>query len=241
MKWFSYGGICVIQEKLREVEAKIEESRQKRTRADRNEPVQLVAVTKNHDVDAMREAIDAGATAIGENRIQEAREKYTTLERKVDWHLIGHLQTNKVKQAVALFSLIHSVDSERLACEIDRCARLAGKVQNVLIQVNVAGEESKSGIAPSQAEKLALVIDSLPNLRLCGAMTIAPLVEDAEMTRPVFREMRILFEQLREKISRPEDFRWLSMGMTHDYRIAVSEGANMIRIGTGLFGARTVR
>ena len=163
------------------------------------------------------------------------------MDLPLEWHLIGHLQTNKVKQAVALFSLIHSVDSERLACEIDRCARLAGKLQDVLIQVNVGGEESKSGIEPSQADHLAAYMDSLPNLRLCGAMTIAPLVEDAEMTRPIFQEMRIIFERLRQKISRPEDFRWLSMGMTHDYRIAVSEGANMIRIGTGLFGARTVR
>jgi len=207
-----------------------------------NADVVLIAVTKTQSVAVIRDAVAAGLTVVGENRVQEAIEKAAQLrDLSLEWHLIGHLQTNKVKQAVALFSLIHSVDSERLACEIDRCARLAGKVQNVLIQVNVAGEESKSGIAPSQAEKLALVIDSLPNLRLCGAMTIAPLVEDAEMTRPVFREMRILFEQLREKISRPEDFRWLSMGMTHDYRIAVSEGANMIRIGTGLFGARTVR
>lgn len=207
-----------------------------------NADVVLIAVTKTQSVAVIRDAVAAGLTVVGENRVQEAIEKAAQLrDLSLEWHLIGHLQTNKVKQAVALFSLIHSVDSERLACEIDRCARLAGKVQNVLIQVNVAGEESKSGVAPSQAEKLALVIDSLPNLRLCGAMTIAPLVEDAEMTRPVFREMRILFEQLREKISRPEDFRWLSMGMTHDYRIAVSEGANMIRIGTGLFGARTVR
>ena len=207
-----------------------------------NADVVLIAVTKTQSVAVIREAVAAGLSVVGENRVQEAVEKAAQLtDLSLEWHLIGHLQTNKVKQAVALFSLIHSVDSERLACEIDRCARLAGKVQNVLIQVNVAGEESKSGISPSQAEDLALLMDSLPNLRLCGAMTIAPLVEDAELTRPVFREMRILFEQLRQKISHPEDFQWLSMGMTHDYRIAVSEGANMIRIGTGLFGARTVR
>ena len=207
-----------------------------------NDEVVLIAVTKTQSVAVIREAYAAGLSVVGENRVQEAVEKAAQLtDLPLEWHLIGHLQTNKVKQAVALFSLIHSVDSERLAYEIDRCARLADKVQNVLIQVNVAGEDSKSGIEPSQAENLALLMDSLPNLRLCGAMTIAPLVEDAEMIRPVFREMRSLFEQLRQKISRPEDFRWLSMGMTHDYRIAVSEGANMIRIGTGLFGARIVR
>ena len=207
-----------------------------------NDDVVVIAVTKTQSVAMIREAVAAGLTVVGENRVQEAVEKAAQLtDLPLEWHLIGHLQTNKVKQAVALFSLIHSVDSERLACEIDRCARLAGKVQNVLIQVNVAGEDSKSGIAPSQAEDLALLMDSLPNLRLCGAMTIAPLVEDAETIRPVFREMRSLFEHLRQKVSCPENFQWLSMGMTHDYRIAVSEGANMIRIGTGLFGARTVR
>ena len=204
--------------------------------------VTVIAVTKTQPPEVVREAYASGLTIVGENRVQEAVEKAAQLmDLPLEWHLIGHLQTNKVKQAVALFSLIHSVDSERLACEIDRCARLAGKVQDVLIQVNVGGEETKSGIAPSQADHLAVYMDSLPNLRLRGAMTIAPLVEDAEMTRPVFQEMRIIFERLRQKISRPEDFRWLSMGMTHDYRIAVSEGANMIRIGTGLFGARTVR
>ena len=207
-----------------------------------NDDVVLIAVTKTQSVAVIREAVAAGLSVVGENRVQEAVEKAAQLtDLPLEWHLIGHLQTNKVKQAVALFSLIHSVDSERLADEIDRCARLAGKVQDVLIQVNVGGEESKSGIEPSQADHLAVYMDSLPNLRLRGAMTIAPLVEDAEMTRPVFQEMRIIFERLRQKISRPEDFRWLSMGMTHDYRIAVSEGANMIRIGTGLFGARTVR
>ena len=207
-----------------------------------NGEIAIIAVTKTQSVAVIREAVAAGLSVVGENRVQEAVEKAAQLtDLPLEWHLIGHLQTNKVKQAVALFSLIHSVDSERLACEIDRCARLAGKVQDVLIQVNVGGEETKSGIAPSQADHLAVYMDSLPNLRLRGAMTIAPLVEDAEMTRPVFQEMRIIFERLRQKISRPEDFRWLSMGMTHDYRIAVSEGANMIRIGTGLFGARTVR
>ena len=207
-----------------------------------NGEIATIAVTKTQSVAVIREAVAAGLSVVGENRVQEAVEKAAQLtDLPLEWHLIGHLQTNKVKQAVALFSLIHSVDSERLADEIDRCARLAGKVQDVLIQVNVGGEETKCGIAPSQADHLAVYMDSLPNLRLRGAMTIAPLVEDAEMTRPVFQEMRIIFERLRQKISRPEDFRWLSMGMTHDYRIAVSEGANMIRIGTGLFGARTVR
>ena len=208
----------------------------------RRDDVVLIAVTKTQPVSVIREAYAAGLSVLGENRVQEAVEKAADLEDlPLEWHLIGHLQTNKVKQAVALFSLIHSVDSERLAREIDRCAKVIGKIQDVLIQVNVAGEDSKSGIEPAQAAELVRLVDSLPNLRLCGMMTIAPLYEDAAQTRPVFREMRSIFEQLREKVADPEAFRWLSMGMTHDYRVAVEEGANMIRIGTGLFGARTAR
>ena len=155
--------------------------------------------------------------------------------------MIGHLQTNKVKQAVPLFSMIHSVDSSKLALEIDRCARNVGKVQDVLLQINVAGETTKAGIALENADELAAFMESLPNLRLCGVMTIAPFFDSPEQTRPIFRETRKIFERLQKKTLHPESFRWLSMGMTHDYRIAVEEGANMIRIGTGLFGTRTSR
>ena len=179
---------------------------------------------------------------MGENRVQEAVEKAASLtDLPVEWHLIGHLQTNKVKQAVSLFSVIHSVDSARLAMEIDRCAKRAGKIQNVLLQINVAGEDTKSGVALTQADELAALIESLDHLRLCGVMTIAPFYEDQEQTRPVFREMRSIFERIKRNVSHPESFRWLSMGMTHDYKVAVEEGANMVRIGTGLFGVRTVR
>lgn len=238
MKWFSYGGICVIQEKLREVEAKIEESRQKRTRADRNEPVQLVAVTKNHDVDAMREAIDAGATAIGENRIQEAREKYTTLERKVDWHLIGHLQTNKAKYAVRMFDLIHSVDSENLALELDKAAGRIDKVQDVLVQVNLAREDSKSGIYREDLLPLLHKVDELPHLRLCGLMCIAPNYDEVERCRPLFQEMYEIFQKVKEISFATANIKYLSMGMTHDYTIAIEEGANLVRVGTAIFGQR---
>ena len=238
MKWFSYGGICVIQEKLREVEAKIEESRQKRTRADRNEPVQLVAVTKNHDVDAMREAIDAGATAIGENRIQEAREKYTTLERKVDWHLIGHLQTNKAEYAVRMFDLIHSVDSENLALELDKAAGRIDKVQDVLVQVNLAREDSKSGIYREDLLPLLHKVDELPHLRLCGLMCIAPNYDEVERCRPLFQEMYEIFQKVKEISFATANIKYLSMGMTHDYTIAIEEGANIVRVGTAIFGQR---
>ena len=228
----------MIQEKLREVEAKIEESRQKRTRADRTEPVQLVAVTKNHDVDAMREAIDAGATAIGENRIQEAREKYTTLERKVDWHLIGHLQTNKAKYAVRMFDLIHSVDSENLALELDKAAGRIDKVQDVLVQVNLAREDSKSGIYREDLLPLLHKVDELPHLRLCGLMCIAPNYDEVERCRPLFQEMYEIFQKVKEISFATANIKYLSMGMTHDYTIAIEEGANIVRVGTAIFGQR---
>jgi pyridoxal phosphate enzyme (YggS family) len=201
--------------------------------------VAIVAVTKTQSSERIREVAAAGLLVVGENRVQEALEKAALLsDIQLEWHLIGHLQTNKVKQAVSLFSLIHSVDSQRLAIEIDRCAKSAGKIQDVLLQVNVAGEETKSGVPVEEVDELAALIESLPNLCLCGMMTIAPLFEDAEQTRPVFRTTRHIFERLQAKSKHPELFRWLSMGMTHDYKVAIEEGANMVRIGTGIFGDR---
>lgn len=204
--------------------------------------ITLIAVTKTQSPDTVREAFAAGLTVMGENRVQEAVEKAAQLsDLPLEWHLIGHLQTNKVRQAVALFTLIHSLDSSKLATEIDRCAQNAGKVQNVLLQINVANESTKSGVAPEKSEELSDLINSLPHLRLCGIMTIAPFFQDPEQTRPIFREMRTLFERLRNRSLQPESFRWLSMGMTHDYKVAVEEGSNMVRIGTGLFGVRAAR
>lgn len=204
--------------------------------------VTVVAVTKTQSPEVIREAFDAGMPLIGENRVQEALGKAVFLsDLPLEWHLIGHLQTNKVKQAVALFSLIHSVDSPKLVIEIDKCAKNMGKIQDVLIQVNVSGEITKSGVSPEQIDALAALIDSLPNVRLCGLMTIAPLYADAEQARPIFREMYHIFNNMKRNASHPESFRWLSMGMSHDYRIAVEEGATMVRIGTGIFGARISR
>ena len=201
--------------------------------------VKLVAVTKTQPSAVLREAFACGLTVMGENRVQEALEKAAELkDLPIEWHLIGHLQTNKARQAVQLFSLIHSVDSERLARELNRCAALIGKVQDVLLQVNIAGEETKSGVTPAEAGELALLIGSLSHLRLCGIMTIAPFYEDAELTRPIFAKTRCLFEDLKDEMGPNEAFRWLSMGMTHDYLVAMEEGASLIRIGTGLFGER---
>ena len=223
-----------VAENFRAVLAGIEDARQKRTVA-RDEKITLIVVTKNHGVELMREAIDAGATDIGENRVQEAAEKFPTLERKVTRHLIGHLQTNKVKRAVKLFDVIQSVDSFKLATALDEAAVSVQKVQDVLIQVNLAREPQKSGVQPEDLDSLVQIVDAAKNLRFRGLMMIAPNFDDVEKCRPLFREMRTLFDKL--KTSR-EAFDFLSMGMSHDYKIAVEEGANVVRIGTAILGNR---
>lgn len=201
----------------------------------RDEKIILVAVTKNHGVESMREAIDAGATDIGENRVQEAADKFPALERNVTRHLIGHLQTNKVKPAVKLFDLIQSVDSVHLATALDKAAASVGKVQDVLIQVNAAREPQKSGVLLEDLDALINFVDTAENLRLRGLMMIAPNLPEAEDCRPLFRQMRKLFDELKNARAA---FDFLSMGMTHDYKIAVAEGANVVRVGTAIFGER---
>ncbi|WP_295165397.1 YggS family pyridoxal phosphate-dependent enzyme [Selenomonas sp. F0473] len=228
----------MIREHLRSVRAEIAAARTRRTHVPPDAPVELIAVTKNHPVEAMRTAIDDGVMNIGENRIQEALDKAENLEREVKWHLIGHLQTNKAKHAVRQFDLIHSVDSMRLAREIDRAAEKFGKVQNILVQVNLAREVSKSGIYREDLGALLTDVDRLPHVRLQGFMCIAPNYDDVERCRPLFRDMYELFQEAKETEPTKADIRYLSMGMTHDYAIAVEEGANLVRVGTGIFGAR---
>lgn len=223
-----------VAQNLKIVLAEIEKSKLKRKIAV-DEPIVLVAVTKNHGADLMLEAIDAGVADIGENRVQEAVEKFQALEKKVTRHLIGHLQTNKAKQAVKLFDLIHSVDSEHLATAIDKAANSAEKIQDILIQVNLAKEDSKSGVYEENLQSLTDKVDALKNLRLRGLMMIAPNYSDVENCRPLFAEMRKIFDEL--KINR-QNFDFLSMGMTNDYKIAIEEGANVVRVGTAIFGAR---
>jgi len=200
--------------------------------------VKLVAVTKNHPVSTIKQAVVAGVSSIGENRVQEALSKHPLLDQSLEWHLIGHLQTNKVRQAVPLFDLIHSVDSERLAVEINRVAQKSNKIQNVLIQVNVANEETKFGLPTEKTHEMARLISTLENLKLCGLMTIAPFYENAESARPIFREMYNLYKELALLNLPNTEIKWLSMGMTNDYTIAIEEGANLVRIGTAIFGNR---
>lgn len=224
-----------VKENLNLVREEIQKFRRRSAFAD--EPVKLVAVTKNHGVELMREAIDAGICDVGENRVQEAAEKFATLERDgVTKHLIGHLQTNKAKQAVKLFDLIHSVDSANLATAIDKAASSIEKVQDILIQVNLANEDTKFGISEENLHGLIENVDALKNLRLRGLMLIAPNYADVEQCRPLFRRMKKIFDEI---ASTRQDFNFLSMGMTHDYKIAVEEGSNVVRIGTAIFGERT--
>ncbi len=227
----------MISEKLREVKDNIEAAKAKRS-FDKAQEVLLIAVTKNHDIYAMREAIDAGITDIGENRIQEAKEKFETLDRDVTWHLIGHLQTNKAKQAVKIFDIIHSVDSLHLAEAVNNAAANIGKIQKVLVQVNLAKEDSKSGIYAEDMEELLYKVDEMPNLQLMGLMCIAPNYEDVEDCRPLFAKMYEIYNRVKEMSFHTANIVYLSMGMTHDYQIAVEEGSNMVRVGTGIFGPR---
>jgi len=227
-----------IAENLASVKRNIELALARRRETPLTGPrVKVVAVTKNQEAAAVREVLAAGAEAVGENRVQEAMAKAALLP-PVEWQMIGHLQTNKVRQAVPFFTLIHSLDSERLALEVERVAAKLGKRQDVLIQVNVAGEETKSGVAPGELMALAELVSGLAHVRLCGLMTMAPFYEDAEQARPVFRELYRLFAELKAAALPNTSIEWLSMGMTNDYCVAVEEGANIVRIGTAIFGPR---
>lgn len=228
----------MVEENYQKVLASIEAARARRTSVPREASVKLIAVTKNHDVAAMREAIDAGASDIGENRIQEAAGKFEKLERQVTWHLIGHLQTNKAKQAVKYFDLIHSVDSLHLARALDKEASRIGKIQDILLQVNLAREDSKSGLYKEELLEVFQEVDSLPGLRIRGLMCMAPNYEDVENCRPLFREMYGIYQKVRDMDWQKAQVDCLSMGMSHDYEIAVEEGANIVRVGTAIFGPR---
>jgi len=209
--------------------------KQAASRAGRNPGcVRLLAATKNRSPRHIQEAIEAGVKVVGENRVQEMIEKRPHVCGPVEWHFIGHLQRNKVKDVVGEVSLIHSVDSIRLAREIDRRASLSGVDQQVLLQVNVAGESSKYGF---EIERMAETVDSLvglDNLSVVGLSTVAPMVEDPAEVRWVFRDLKALSGELRD--SRGFLGRELSMGMTNDFEVAIEEGSTLVRIGTALFG-----
>ena len=201
--------------------------------------ITLVGVTKYADADQIKEAVEVGLTDIGENRVQDAQKKFPILDdaAPVTKHFIGHLQTNKVKQALEIFDIIQSVDSLRLAQEIDKRVEVAVKTAEILFQVNTSGEDQKFGISKSKAIEIIKQLQDLKNIRVLGLMTIAPLTEDKDMIRACFRDLRLLFEEINTKFSNADNItmKYLSMGMTNDYEIALEEGANMVRIGSAIF------
>lgn len=203
------------------------------------EDVLLIAVTKLHEPDEIEEAIAAGVTDIAENKVQEIQKKFDQIHSPVNWHLIGHLQTNKVKYIIDKVVMIHSVDSVHLAQEIDKRAAAAGKNMDVLLQVNAAHEESKFGLDPKDVPQVFReILDSCPNVKIRGLMHIAPWSEDPEEIRPYFKEVKDLFDTLAAVEHPNADFKYLSMGMSHDFETAIEEGANIIRVGTSIFGER---
>lgn len=218
-----------------DVKRRVEEAAIKSGRA--KDAVTLIAVSKTKPVSDIKQAVEAGAFRLGENKVQEIMEKYDSFP-DVEWHLIGHLQTNKVKYIIDKVKLIHSVDSLRLAQEISKRAKQHGTTMDILVEVNIGGEESKSGVAPEEAEELCLDIAKLENISVKGLMTVAPIVENSEDARVYFRKMNKLFVDIRDKSYDNIDMEYLSMGMTNDFEVAIEEGANLVRVGTAIFGKR---
>ena len=226
----------MLADNLHNVKETIASALARRTeRKETGDEVCLVAVTKNHPAAVVTEMQSLGVGNIGENRVQEAREKQQQIGHPGKWHLIGHLQTNKAKQAVEFFDLIESADSEHLLRALEKEAAKQGKVMDVLLQINVAREPQKTGFLPEDYEAVLPLLDSFPHIRVRGIMVIAPNTPDQTVLHSVFRQGYDYFCKLKRQ---RKDIDFLSMGMTSDYAIAVEEGANMVRVGTALFGAR---
>jgi pyridoxal phosphate enzyme (YggS family) len=203
------------------------------------EEIQLVAVSKTKPKEMVIEAFEAGVTIFGENYVQEAREKFNALYTyPISWHFIGHLQTNKAKYVVKIFDLIHSVDSFKLAKELDKQARKNNKVQNVLVQVNIGEEDSKSGVKLQDTLPLIQKMSCLENISVRGLMTMPPYFHAPEKARPFFKTLRQLRDDIREADIDGVCMHELSMGMTGDFEVAIQEGATLVRIGTAIFGER---
>ncbi len=228
--------MSMVVENLAEVEKKVCEACERAGRS--RDEVTLIAVSKTKPMSMIEELLPGGTRDFGENKVQELCEKYEVLPKDIRWHLIGHLQRNKVKYIVDKAFLVHSVDSLRLAETINDEGKKKGITVPVLIEVNVAGEESKFGVAPQETEDLVREIAKLPFVRIKGLMTIAPYVEDPEENRIHFSGLRQLSVDIREKNIDNVSMNVLSMGMTGDYQVAIEEGATMVRVGTGIFGER---
>src|SRR5205814_523097 len=224
-----------IAENLERVREQIAQAAAKAGRA--GDVIQLVAITKTHDAEKVREAIEAGQILFGESRVQEARAKIPELPSNLRWHFVGHLQKNKIRHALPLFEMIHSVDALALAQDINRIAEEEGMHPRVLLEVNVAGEGSKFGFAPDKLREEMESLLALPRLSILGLMCIPPVAEEAEASRKYFVTLREFRDSLQTEFH--VDLAQLSMGMTQDYVVAVEEGATLVRVGTAIFGERS--
>jgi hypothetical protein len=235
MKMKIESGAVNIKQNLRRIKEQVALAAR---RVGRNpEAIKLIAVTKTVSEEQIRQAVAAGITAVGENRVQEMLTKQPLLPPGLEWHLIGHLQTNKIRYIIGKVYLIHSLDSWRLALAINQWAVKKNVKVEVLVQVNVAGETTKQGLVPNEVVNFIQELATLPGLRVRGLMTIAPEVNDPEEARPVFRELRFLAGRL-QQVAPAVAMDYLSMGMSNDYVVAVEEGSNMLRLGTAVFGSR---
>ncbi|MBQ3119804.1 MAG: YggS family pyridoxal phosphate-dependent enzyme [Peptococcaceae bacterium] len=222
-----------IADNIAEIRNNIALARQKSPHPDQD--VTLVAVTKMHSAEEIQEVLAAGQTLLGENRVQELLDKYDAVGDAATWHIIGHLQSNKVKYITEKVAMIHSLESESLANELSSRMQALGKTMDCLVQVNIADEESKFGLERDEVLPFIKRVSQLPGIHIKGLMHIAPYFEDPEDVRPIFREMYRLFEELKALELPGVDMEILSMGMSHDYQVAIEEGANMIRVGSSIF------
>lgn len=228
--------MIMLKDRLEEVEERIQEACRRAGR-DRSE-VTLIAVSKTKPAEVLKEAYDLGIRVFGENKVQELTEKYEVLPKDIRWHMIGHLQTNKVKYIADKVELIHSVDSLKLAETIEKEAAKRNRTIDILVEVNVAEEESKFGLKVEEVIPFIEKVAGFSHINVRGLMTIAPFVENPEKNRSVFADLRKLSVDITEKNIDNVNVSILSMGMTNDYEVAIGEGATMVRVGTGIFGAR---
>ena len=225
-----------MKQKLEKIRKEIANAANKSGRSE--EDITLIAVSKTYPVEAIQEAIGLGCYDFGENKVQELAQKIEDIKEDVRWHQIGHLQTNKVKYIVGKTALIHSVDSYKLAVEIDKQSNKNNCITNILVEVNVANEESKHGIMSSEVIEFVEQVSKLQNTRIMGLMTVAPFVNDPEENRPIFRKLYELSVDIQNQKFDNVSSKILSMGMSNDYIVAIEEGATMVRIGTAIFGNR---
>lgn len=227
----------MIKENIKFINEKIEKAANKAGR--KGKDITLVGVSKTIDALRVQEAVNSGIMHLGENKVQELAGKIPLIEGNVHWHLIGTLQTNKVKYIIGKVCLIHSVDRIQLAKEINKCALKNNLVQDILLQINIGNEETKHGFSYDEAEKVLEELKDLKNIKICGFMCIAPFVKNQEENRSCFKDMKKIFDKFMHIKENNIDIKYLSMGMTNDYETAIEEGANIVRIGTGVFGSRS--